>query len=250
MDHRWDDSLRQEHGRRAEQSRFAARAIERDPDVERRDQLAEARRRVHLSPWEIGEAHWDQRDLFTRNAQSNDEGYGEGPSYHPEEGSYAYRRDVVPRAEHRAPMRVGGDEPTLYEREAWPWLNYYDRVQPDDEERGVWRAMKHEAATLVGKLTGHPDERRGPKGWRRADDTIREDVCEALAYTERLDARDIEVEVKDAEVWLKGTVRDRFEKRLAEDLAEHVRGVVDVHNRLRLRKDDDDMSFTSPVPAF
>jgi hypothetical protein len=249
MDHRWDEMLQQEHRRRVEQGRYGNSRIERDPDVERRDQLEAARRRVNKSPWEIGAAHWDQRDLYTRNNHVIGDGYARGPSYHPAEGSYAYHRDVVPPSVRNA-LGDGGQQPTVYEQEAWPWLRYAGRVQPLDDEQGLWGKVKHEAATLVGKLTGHPHQHTGPKGWWRADDAIREDVCEALAYAQGLDASDIEVEVKDAEVWLKGTVADRFQKRLAEDLAEHVRGVIDVHNRLTIRKDDDDLAFTAPIPAF
>ena len=250
MDHRWDEMLQQEHRRRVEEARFQKGTIARDADVERRDQLEAARRRVNKSPWDIGAAHWDQRDLYTRNNHVSDDGYGQGPAYHPEEGSYAYHRDFVPPSVRAAPMHPDGHEPTIYEREAWPWLNYYERVQPLDEAPGLWGKVKHEAVTLVGRLTGHPPHHCDPKGWWRADDVIREDVCEALAYAEGVDATDIEVEVKDAEVWLKGTVRDRSQKRKAEELAEHVRGVVDVHNRLSVRKDDDDLAFTAPIAAY
>jgi hypothetical protein len=254
MDHRWDDSLRQEHGRRAEQSRFGTRRIERDRDVERRDRLEAARRasghpRGNKSPWEIGAAHWDQRDLYTRNSDVSDSGYGRGPSYHPKEGSYAYHRDVVPPSAPAAPLEPG-DEPTLYEREAWPWLHYHERMQPLDAEHGLWGRMKHEASSLFGKLTGHPHVHGLPRGWWRADGAIHDDVCDALAYAGDLDAREIEVEVKDAEVWLRGTVRERAQKRLAEELTENVRGVVDVHNRLTVRKDDDDLALSAPVAAY
>jgi osmotically-inducible protein OsmY len=247
MDHRWDEMLQQEHRRRIEQGRYGTRPIESDADVDRRDQLEAARRRVNKSPWEIGASHWDQRDLYTRDSRVSSEGYGRGPSYHPEEGSYAYHRNAPPPPSLRT--RRPGEQPSLYEREAWPWLQY-ERVQARDEASGLWGKVKHEASVVLGKLTGHPHEHKGPKGWWRADDTIREDVCEALAYADELDASDIEVEVKDAEVWLNGTVKSRSQKRLAEYLTEHVRGVQDVHNRLTVRKDDDDMAFTSPVPAF
>ena len=246
MDHRWDEMLQAEHRRRVEQSRYDNEPIARDPEVERRDQLEFARRRINKSPWEIGAAHWDQRDLYTRNNHVDDSGYGRGPSAHPEVGSYAYTRDDAPPKS----QRYGAGGPNVYEREAWPWLNY-ERVQPiPDGGVGLWSRMKHEAHVVVGKLTGHPHEHKGPKGWRRADDAIREDVCEALAYHDHLDASDIEVEVKEAEVTLTGTVKDRESKRLAEFLAEHVRGVHDVHNRLTIRKDDDELAFTAPVPAF
>lgn len=249
MDHRWDEMLQAEKRRRAEAARFGKNAIDRDVDVERRDLIERARARalVNRSPWEIGASHWDQRDLYTRNSRLDDAGYGRGPSVHPDVGSYAYpREDIVP-----APAsKRGGEGPSLYEREAWPWLNY-ERVQaiPDHGGSGVWGRVKHEASRVVGVLTGHPHRHKGPKGWRRADAAIREDVCEALAYDEVLDASDVEVEVKDSEVMLTGTVRDRPSKRRAELLAERVRAVHDVHNRLTVRKNDDDLSFTSPVPA-
>lgn len=249
MDHRWDEMLQAEHRRRVEQSRYDREAIARDPDVERRDQLERARRRVNKSPWDIGASHWDQRDLYTRNNHVTDDGYARGPAFHPEEGSYAYHRDVVPPSHPRPPLEPGG-EPTYYEREAWPWLHYYDKVQPVEDEQGLWGRMKHDARVEMGKLIGYPHRDKGPKGWWRADDSIREDVCEVLAYTQGIDATDIEVEVKDAEVWLKGTVPDRRQKKLAEHLVERVRGVYDVHNRLTVRKDDDDLAFTAPIPAY
>lgn len=220
MDHRWDEMLQAEHRRRAEAARLPHQAITDDPEVERRDQLERARARasVNKSPWEIGAAHWDQRDLYTTSSRIDDAGYARGPSVHPDVGSYAYPRDEVAPAS----VRGAGVGPSLYEREACPWLNY-ERVQAVAGNEG---------------------------GWRRADEAIREDVCEALTWDEVLDATDIEVAVKDSEVTLTGTVRDRPSKRRAEFLTEHVRSVHDVHNRLTVVKPDDDLSFTSPVPAF
>jgi len=46
------------------------------------------------------------------------------------------------------------------------------------------------------------------------------------------------VKVEDGEVTLAGTVPDRKSKRLAEAVAETVRGVVDIHNQLRLKRGD------------
>ena len=79
-----------------------------------------------------------------------------------------------------------------------------------------------------------PHAGRGPKGYRRADERIMEDVCEMMMRHPELDASDIEVRVADGEVTLEGTVLDRRAKRLAEDLAERATGVRDVHNRLHL----------------
>ncbi|MFL6548637.1 MAG: BON domain-containing protein [Povalibacter sp.] len=75
---------------------------------------------------------------------------------------------------------------------------------------------------------------RGPKGYRRPDDRIREDACELLTDDLFVDATDIDVQVSEAEITLDGTVHSRYEKRRAEDLVERIRGVSDVHNRLRV----------------
>jgi osmotically-inducible protein OsmY len=78
---------------------------------------------------------------------------------------------------------------------------------------------------------------RGPKGYQRADNRIMEDVCDRLTYSE-VDAEGIEVRVENAEVTLSGSVRDRWDKRRAEDIAENVSGVKDVHNNIRVARGD------------
>ncbi|HKY39279.1 MAG TPA: BON domain-containing protein [Polyangiaceae bacterium] len=77
---------------------------------------------------------------------------------------------------------------------------------------------------------------RGPKGYTRTDDRIREEVCERLSRDDDVDASEIEVRVQNGEVTLEGTVQTRSMKHQAEDLAEDVSGVTDVHNRLRVMK--------------
>jgi hypothetical protein len=77
---------------------------------------------------------------------------------------------------------------------------------------------------------------RGPKGYQRADDRIREDVCDRLTDAPFLDATDIEVTVNKGEVTLAGTVLHREQKRRSEDLIEDVTGVREVHNRLRVSR--------------
>jgi hypothetical protein len=84
---------------------------------------------------------------------------------------------------------------------------------------------------------------RGPRGWRRADTRIEDEVHERLSRHGYLDASDIQVEVKDCEVTLKGHVRSKEEKRLAEDVVETVFGVEDVHNKLKVEKHDDDRDW-------
>jgi osmotically-inducible protein OsmY len=76
---------------------------------------------------------------------------------------------------------------------------------------------------------------RGPKGYRRSDERIKEDVSEHLTQNSWVDASEIEIDVKDGEVTLSGTVQSRDEKRRAEDVAERVSGVHDVHNQIRVQ---------------
>jgi osmotically-inducible protein OsmY len=75
---------------------------------------------------------------------------------------------------------------------------------------------------------------RGPKGYQRSDERIREDVCVRLTDHPGIDASEIEVLVDAGEVTLSGTVDARTTKRLAEEVAESVSGVRDVHNQLRI----------------
>jgi len=79
---------------------------------------------------------------------------------------------------------------------------------------------------------------RGPKGYRRSDDRIREEVSDALTADPLVDASEITVHVENCHVTLIGTVAARDQKRRAEDCAERVSGVDDVTNNLRVNKQD------------
>ena len=90
---------------------------------------------------------------------------------------------------------------------------------------------------------------RGPKGYKRSDSRIHEDVNDRLTEDPYLDATDIEVSVLDGDVTLTGVVSMREEKRRAEQLAEHVLGVGDVQNNLRLRRQDPGQTGETPSPG-
>lgn len=77
---------------------------------------------------------------------------------------------------------------------------------------------------------------KGPKGYRRSDARILEDVCETIADQGHIDASDVEVKVEDGVVILSGTVGLRHQKRALEMLVENCRGVEEVKNELRLRR--------------
>jgi hypothetical protein len=86
-----------------------------------------------------------------------------------------------------------------------------------------------------GPFGGHRG--KGPSGYMRSDDRIREDVCDILTDDDHVDASHIEISVKNGEVTLSGTVPDRRSKRMAEDAIEHARGVKDVINNIRIQDD-------------
>jgi len=77
---------------------------------------------------------------------------------------------------------------------------------------------------------------KGPRGYQRADDRIRDDINDRLADDSFLDATEIEVIVLNGEVTLSGEVDNRADKRRAEDLCEGVSGVRNVENRLRVKR--------------
>ena len=102
----------------------------------------------------------------------------------------------------------------------------------DDRRRGSWGRDEPsggwgDRARQFGQFAG-----RGPKGYQRSDERIREDVSDRLMEHPEIDASDVEVKVKNRVVTLSWTVDDRYAKRLAEDIAETVMGVSDVMNQL------------------
>ena len=92
------------------------------------------------------------------------------------------------------------------------------------------------AGSRGGQMFRGPHAGRGPRGYTRSDERIREDVCDRLCEHGFIDASDVEVRVTGGEVTLLGTVRGRQEKRAAEDLADQVSGVKQVHNELRVNE--------------
>lgn len=117
----------------------------------------------------------------------------------------------------------------------------YDKAPHD---RFDWAARPHDRFGNMGEVGSdegyrEADVREEPRGvaprtYRRSDDRIREEVCEALWDHSAVDASDVEVAVRGGEVELSGTVLSRDEKRAAEDVALAVPGVRDVRNLVRV----------------
>jgi len=74
----------------------------------------------------------------------------------------------------------------------------------------------------------------GPKGYKRSDSAIEDEVCHLLTADKYIDASSISVDVENRIVTLSGFVHDRRDKFAIEDLVEKVSGVEDVQNNLRV----------------
>ena len=117
-----------------------------------------------------------------------------------------------------------------------------------EQERSWWNRASDEVASWVGDEDAERRRRmdqqrggyggyygRGPKGFTRSDDRIREDVNDRLTYDPQIDATEISVSVDKGEVTLSGTVGSRHERRHAEDCAENISGVKHVQNNIRVQ---------------
>jgi osmotically-inducible protein OsmY len=99
------------------------------------------------------------------------------------------------------------------------------------EEPGLLRKITDE----LGITTPEPrpaEAPRGPRNYRRSDERIREDVCEALIRETRVDVSEVTVDVRDGTVTLDGHVPVRHMRYIIEDVAAACRGVNDVENRI------------------
>jgi osmotically-inducible protein OsmY len=115
---------------------------------------------------------------------------------------------------------------------------------PHEREQGgrgfLDRAADHVAAWFGAGREGERREGpggfrgRGPKGYRRSDARISEDINDRLTDDPWLDASEIEVAVASGEVTLSGIVADREAKHRAERCVERVSGVEHVQNNLRI----------------
>lgn len=102
------------------------------------------------------------------------------------------------------------------------------RSNPSSTYQGSYEATPSAGAYGLSKNFAG----RGPKGWQRSDENIREQVCDRLEQDPHIDASEIEVNVASGVVTLAGKVDTRSTKRRAEDIVEGLAGVKDVRNEL------------------
>jgi hypothetical protein len=194
-----------------------------------------------------GAQDWDR--------ERRNERWGNEPSGREPYGREDYRRNQPWAGERQGEFRAQGD----WGRQG-SWGTYGNRGETNREDEwgrrqsGVsqWGGGAGQYGQGTGRWGGYSggmgsygggmgQERgrfsgRGPKGYQRSDERIREDVNERLTDHPDIDASEIEVQVREGEVTLTGTVEDRQTKRRAEDVAESVSGVKEIHNQLRIQQ--------------
>jgi hypothetical protein len=188
----------------------------------REEKNAHSARDLRGDDYYYGGAHSQRQDWgyreFDNNTFDRREGmYQAGGRDFDERLLEAYEKDRNDPGWWASHSPVSGDRP-WYERRPHPHSTSFT-----GGDRG-WGERRYER--IVGEVRNFSGV--GPKGYRKSDERIREDVCESLARHPGVDASDIEVSVKEGHVTLRGTVPNRWMKRQAEDAVEYVPGVEDV----------------------
>jgi osmotically-inducible protein OsmY len=112
------------------------------------------------------------------------------------------------------------------------WSQYGDQIEAQARQQyGDRDRYGSGQLQRPGRFSG-----RGPRGYQRSDERIREDICELLTRHGEIDASEMEVEVRGATVLLRGTADSGRTRRLAEELVEEIPGVRDVQNELRVTR--------------
>lgn len=185
-----------------------------------------------------GEERYGRGSDYERYNQANS-----GEPYYGAYGNTYYGGQYGQYGERRRRSNEDRDRDEFYRNRQYRGFNRGWEDQ-GGSERGFWERAGDEVRSWFGdedaERRRHQDEirsqyaGRGPKGYRRSDERIREDVNERLTGDYYLDAHDIEVSVSESIVTLTGRVDNRRDKRRAENLAESVTGVTDVYNQLRV----------------
>jgi hypothetical protein len=148
------------------------------------------------------------------------------------DGDTDYGRPGEWSPRHASPRDYGHREHGFDYSRTTEWIpTHQSRFGSWEGGRGRWQRDPSIDGPFVG---------RGPRGYRRSDDRIKEDVCEILTIHGRVDASDVVVHVDHGIVTLEGSVDGRHTKRLVEDVIDPIPGVRDIRNELRIASWDED----------
>jgi osmotically-inducible protein OsmY len=131
--------------------------------------------------------------------------------------------------------RPAGDGPRGYgddERDRPRFVQHTGQSGPGQNQYGTYGNQLSQHGGYADTRGGHRG--KGPQSFTRSDERLREHVCELLTEHDEIDPSNLEVAVTNGEVMLTGTVEDRHQRRMIEDLVEGVSGVKDVHMSIKL----------------
>lgn len=169
------------------------------------------------------------------NQRNTNSGYGSSNQYG--------RRDQDQSGSYNS--RNSGDRQNMRGSVYGDDTSNYGNANQGAFDRKWWEKTKDEVSSWFGdsdaerrrrqdeQVTGQ-HKGKGPRGYQRSEERIKEDVCDRLCDHPAIDATNVNIEVSGTEVVLSGTVSSKEEKRRAEDIAESVSGVRDVENRIKV----------------
>jgi hypothetical protein len=209
--------------------------------------------REEAEEWEFGEGERESRRFAPEpprgRGQRYDRGFEELEDWQrprqlgrPWDESQGFRREF---GQHSSAGQRHEENPYYGDRPSDPYFQPYG--QGSMRGQGSWGGGAERFGTRefgpyrresLGERESTGYAGRGPKGYRRSDERIREDLSDRLTADPGIDASEISISVQQGEVTLEGTVSERAMKRAAEDLAEEISGVRDVNNRLRVERQD------------
>jgi osmotically-inducible protein OsmY len=221
-----------------DRSRYVSAQDGRGYDTRAWDEEARWRERMRSNPWE-------RHDGFATGPQGWQGDWNRGPSHGPQGGYGGYGQGSFGQGNFgRSGARGASSGGGTYGGHDWnrDYTRDWDRDYRGDgirrsistrgqDEGDFGDQLRHAGQQVLGQVKR---VFRGPRGYKRSDDRVREDVNDRLAQQYELDPSDIEVRVENGEVTLTGSVRSRHEKFRAEEIADDVSGVSDVHNQLRV----------------
>ena len=222
-----------------ERGRDEVRSWFGDDEAARRRRLDERER----DRWEAesrqrwGGGAWGNPRSYSSDREYGDRGYGDWASTRerfdrPDRADWA-DRDAAWRDRPAMPAYTGVGH-GHYAEPGYIGSHEYDRQTYGGPYPGQ-RQGAREWSSVEGWRVPGPHTGRGPRGYQRTDERIREEINERLTAHGLIDATEVECGVRSGEVTLTGFVDSRAAKRAAEDLAEDVYGVREVHNELRVR---------------
>jgi hypothetical protein len=183
----------------------------------------------------FGQENWRGRQAMSGGGNDDQQGWQGRRDY-----GRDYGRDYSPGAQRNYGREYNQGGQREYRRDedrgyVQQGQSYESRGTPDYGRQygqgGYTGGGQNEDWRVPGPFTG-----RGPRGYQRSDERIREEVSDRLAQHGRIDASDMDVQVQNGEVTLSGNANSRDEKRMAEDVAASVPGVSDVNNQIKVKQ--------------